>query len=191
MQRNIEFNLSQYLDLSYIVQARGKPGYTSNVHLGCERNSRFRITSYPCVRFPNQLILNYQLPSTRSRRAPIAILLALALFAARIAMLHVFSANPAPTPSASVNTVLSRSPGLDLTMGNSLLHNTEGENVLYADGHVEWQVRPTAAENRGTNSNTWLDNIYTVQTSNLASSGGVVSGVPYDDKDAIMLPAAK
>lgn len=86
--------------------------------------------------------------------------------------------------------VTTGSAPLDMQMGNSLNHNSEGQNVLYADGHVEWQSTPYAGENRGTNSNTWLDNIYTVQTSNLASSGGVVSGLPYDDKDAIMLPCA-
>jgi len=85
-------------------------------------------------------------------------------------------------------SVTTGSAPIDMQMGNSLNHNSEGQNVLYADGHVEWQSTPYAGENRGQNSNTWLDNIYTVQTSNLASTGGVVSGTPYDDRDAIMLP---
>ena len=49
----------------------------------------------------------------------------------------------------------------------------------------------TADATASTYSNTWLDNIYTVQTSNRASQGGVVQGIPYDDKDAIMLPTSK
>lgn len=87
-------------------------------------------------------------------------------------------------------SVTTGSAPLDMQMGNSLNHNSEGQNVLYADGHVEWQSTPYAGENRGTNSNTWLDNIYTVQTGNLASSGGVCNGQPFDDKDAVMLPTA-
>ena len=78
-----------------------------------------------------------------------------------------------------------------MQMGNSLNHSSEGQNVLYADGHIEWQVRPTTVESPGTNSNTWLDNIFTVTTSNQASTGGVVSGLPYDDKDAITLPTSR
>jgi len=84
--------------------------------------------------------------------------------------------------------VTTGSPPLDMQLGNSLNHNSEGQNVLYADGHVEWQPTPYAGENRGQSSNTWLDNIYTVQTSTLASQGGVTSGLPFDDRDAIMLP---
>ncbi|HEY8751979.1 MAG TPA: prepilin-type N-terminal cleavage/methylation domain-containing protein [Tepidisphaeraceae bacterium] len=84
--------------------------------------------------------------------------------------------------------VTTGSPPLDMQLGNSLNHSSEGQNVLYADGHVEWQASPYAGENRGLNSNTWLDNIYTVQTSNQASTGGVVNGLPYDDRDTIMLP---
>lgn len=85
-------------------------------------------------------------------------------------------------------SVTTGSAPLDMQLGNSMNHNSEGQNVLYADGHVEWQSTPYAGENRGQNSNVWLDNIYTVQTSNQASTGGVVSGLPYDDRDAVMLP---
>jgi prepilin-type N-terminal cleavage/methylation domain-containing protein/prepilin-type processing-associated H-X9-DG protein len=85
-------------------------------------------------------------------------------------------------------SVTTGSPPLTMQLGNSLNHTSEGQNVLYADGHVEWQSTPYAGENRGQNSNTWLDNIYTVQTGTLASSGGSVSGLPFDDRDTIMLP---
>jgi prepilin-type processing-associated H-X9-DG protein len=85
-------------------------------------------------------------------------------------------------------SVTTGSPPLDMQLGNSLNHSSEGQNVLYADGHVEWQSTPYGGENRGTNSNTWLDNIYTVAASNQSSTGGLVSGLPYDDRDAIMLP---
>ena len=104
---------------------------------------------------------------------------------------------PVPPPGVTYVPVSMALPQpqipLDMQMGNSLDHNTEGQNVLYADGHVFGcpTTQPSFPETRGTNSNTWLDNIYTVQTSNLASQAGVVSGLPYDDKDAIMLPTSK
>ena len=84
--------------------------------------------------------------------------------------------------------VTTGSAPIDMQKGNSLNHTSEGQNVLYADGHVEWQSTPYAGENRGQNSNTWLDNIYTVAISNTSSTGGVVQGQPYDDRDSIMLP---
>ena len=85
-------------------------------------------------------------------------------------------------------TVTTGSPPLVMQLGNSLNHTSEGQNVLYADGHVEWQTTPFAGENRGQSSSTWLDNIYTVQTGTLASTGGAVSGLPFDNLDTIMLP---
>ena len=49
---------------------------------------------------------------------------------------------------------------------------------------------PSGGETRGQYSNTWLDNIYTVQTSDLSRTGGVISGVPYDNRDLIMIPTS-
>jgi len=85
-------------------------------------------------------------------------------------------------------TVTTGSAPIDMQMGNSLNHSNEGQNVLYADAHVEWQVQPYAGETRGQGSNTWNDNIYTVQTGSLASTGGAVQGQPYDQADTILLP---
>ena len=137
---------------------------------------------------PAPIILNYtSRPRRFSPRAPIAILLAVLIFAGRSAFFYAGRSTPAPP--VLTNVPPAPTP-IDMSMGNSLNHNSEGDNVLYADGHIEWQVRPTAPETRGTNSNTWLDNIYTVQTSNLASTRGAVQGLPYDDNDAIMLPTS-
>lgn len=85
-------------------------------------------------------------------------------------------------------TVTTGSAPIDMAMGNSLNHSSDGQNVLYADAHVEWQVQPYAGETRGQGSATWNDNIYTVQISQLASTGGAVQGYPYDQADTIMLP---
>ena len=134
------------------------------------------------------IMLNY-IPQPRkfSRRAPSAILLALLLFAGRCAFFYAGRSRPVPP---RFTPVIPTPVHLYMSMGNSLNHNCEGANVLYADGHNMPTTQPYAGESRGTNSNAWLDNIYTVQTSNLATTRGVVQGLPYDDKDAIMLPTA-
>jgi len=85
-------------------------------------------------------------------------------------------------------TVSPSSAPLDMQVGNSLNHISEGQNVLYGDGHVEWQVTPFAGETRGQGSNTWQDNIFTVQPTSNAQSGGAVQGQPFDNLDSILLP---
>jgi prepilin-type N-terminal cleavage/methylation domain-containing protein/prepilin-type processing-associated H-X9-DG protein len=87
--------------------------------------------------------------------------------------------------------VTTGSAPIDMQVGNSLNHSSDGQNVLYADAHVEWQVQPYAGETRGQGSNTWNDNIYTVQTSSLASTGGATQGCPYDAVDTILLPTVQ
>jgi len=44
---------------------------------------------------------------------------------------------------------------------NSPNHGGEGQNVLYADGRVEWQPTPYAGEFRSYGNNVWRDDIYT------------------------------
>jgi prepilin-type N-terminal cleavage/methylation domain-containing protein/prepilin-type processing-associated H-X9-DG protein len=84
-----------------------------------------------------------------------------------------------PTPSSAP---------LDMQVANSLNHISEGQNVLYADGHCEWQVTPFAGETRGVGTNTWQDNIYTVSPGVTAQSGGSTHGCPADALDTILLP---
>jgi len=94
------------------------------------------------------------------------------------------------TSPASVDTT---SAPLDMDRGNSNNHNNEGQNVLYADGHVEWQPSPYAGETRGQGTQTWQDNIYTVAISTTSHTGGADGGsnsLPNDSFDTIMLPAA-
>jgi prepilin-type N-terminal cleavage/methylation domain-containing protein/prepilin-type processing-associated H-X9-DG protein len=71
----------------------------------------------------------------------------------------------------------------DMKSGNSNNHDEDGQNVLYGDGHVEWQQNPFVGPNR--------DNIY---TTNLNSTGTVNTGgglllSPLDANDVILVPA--
>jgi len=97
---------------------------------------------------------------------------------------------PTITPSVwtSVNTT---SPASIMRLGNSANHGQDGQNVLYGDGHVEFQNNPFCGSQR--------DNIYTSRSTNATTgqtnpftSGGNVgnSGAvyPYDSADSILLP---
>jgi prepilin-type N-terminal cleavage/methylation domain-containing protein/prepilin-type processing-associated H-X9-DG protein len=56
---------------------------------------------------------------------------------------------------------------------NSLNHEDEGQNVLYADGHVEWQQSPKCGVAQ--------DNIY-------RNKNGLTAGSPTDATDSVLLP---
>jgi len=79
-------------------------------------------------------------------------------------------------------------PPANMGKGNTNNHNNEGQNVLYADGHVDWQTSPFCGELRGQGSLTWGDNIYTVAASANASTGGTDQGAPFDNLDNILAP---
>jgi prepilin-type N-terminal cleavage/methylation domain-containing protein/prepilin-type processing-associated H-X9-DG protein len=77
--------------------------------------------------------------------------------------------------------------GSDMRRANSTNHDQDGQNVLYADGHAEWQATPYV----GTQS----DNIYTYRTttSPVTGAGSVPGGAggaytPNDGNDTILLP---
>jgi hypothetical protein len=71
-------------------------------------------------------------------------------------------------------------------VGNSPNHGGDGQNVLYGDGHIEWQVSPYVGTAR--------DNIYTYGNSGPpyknAAGDGIVGG-PVGANDSILLPTAK
>lgn len=90
------------------------------------------------------------------------------------------------------------SDGSSVLMGaNSPNHKREGQNVLYADFHVEWMSTCFAGAQHSTpsaNSVTWQDNIYAARSA--AGDPTVPEGVlsntqnaaPYDRLDSILLP---
>jgi len=97
-----------------------------------------------------------------------------------------------PTINVSVWTsVNTSSPASIMRLGNSANHGEDGQNVLYGDGHVEFQNNPFCGSQR--------DNIFTSRSTSATagnsipfSSGGVVGSnvacYPYDAADSILLP---
>ncbi|HEX8524234.1 MAG TPA: prepilin-type N-terminal cleavage/methylation domain-containing protein [Tepidisphaeraceae bacterium] len=72
----------------------------------------------------------------------------------------------------------------DMKQANSNNHDEDGQNVLYGDGHVEWQQNPFVGANR--------DNIFVAaaDTAGKAQTGpAALLGSPYDANDSILVPA--
>jgi prepilin-type N-terminal cleavage/methylation domain-containing protein/prepilin-type processing-associated H-X9-DG protein len=92
--------------------------------------------------------------------------------------------NPGPP---GVVAVTPQSPRREMSAGNSNNHKGDGQNVLYADGHVEFQNTPFCGMLRpGTTTTSFRDNIYTA-TAALATGHNAKSG-PMDQYDSIMYP---
>jgi len=84
----------------------------------------------------------------------------------------------------------------NLSRGNSNNHQNEGQNVVYCDGHVEFQQTPFAGATRsvstGTGAVPFRDNIYTSGPKNVTAGsqgdGGSLSTGPQDPQDAVLIP---
>ena len=93
------------------------------------------------------------------------------------------------TPSDDVRIPAFNSSRTDMARANSNNHNGDGQNVLYADGHVEFQSTPFCGMLISTSStNNYRDNIYTASGTRGESKGGVTTSGPLDEKDSILLP---
>jgi hypothetical protein len=137
-----------------------------------------------------RVFLDYGRSTRRSApRGLIAVLVAVVVFGARVGWLRIHRAVTVVPATAVVLTPLPAA-GVDMQMINSLDHGSEGQNVLYAAGHMVPTTMPYAGETRDQNSSRWLDNIYTVQTEHFLSTRGVLSNLPFDDRDTIMLPTS-
>jgi prepilin-type N-terminal cleavage/methylation domain-containing protein/prepilin-type processing-associated H-X9-DG protein len=93
--------------------------------------------------------------------------------------------NPGTADNDNVLAVLSNSDSRGMRAGNSNNHDEDGQNVLYADGHVDWQTNPFVGVQR--------DNIYTarlVTTTFVGNSATFVTSLstPYDGNDSVMFP---
>jgi prepilin-type N-terminal cleavage/methylation domain-containing protein/prepilin-type processing-associated H-X9-DG protein len=92
--------------------------------------------------------------------------------------------NPGIT-SANDNVlfVTTQSSARDMKVGNSNNHDKDGQNVLYADAHVEFQQNPFAGTQR--------DHIYARRTgTGVNMNGDPRTGGPYDGNDSVLLPPA-
>jgi hypothetical protein len=98
-------------------------------------------------------------------------------------------------PGGAVLTQLTPdSPRHQMRLGNSPIHGGEGQSVLFADGHVEFQVTPFCGAIRpAPGSAIFRDNIYTAGGPNSVSTTGaqpVVLSAPQDQFDSVLLPVA-
>lgn len=84
----------------------------------------------------------------------------------------------------NVIVVETTSSARETRQGNSNNHDEDGQNVLYADGHVEFLNTPFVGVQR--------DNIYTARfqtTATIAGASNVTTTYsPYDGMDSILLP---
>jgi prepilin-type N-terminal cleavage/methylation domain-containing protein/prepilin-type processing-associated H-X9-DG protein len=103
------------------------------------------------------------------------------------------------TPSDKVTTVSSTSPRVGtasapgMQQANSNNHNGDGQNVLYADGHAEFNTTPFAGMSLTTSAGaSFRDNIYTAgpvpSGVAFADTGGTIASGPTHEKDTILLP---
>lgn len=95
--------------------------------------------------------------------------------------------NPGTTNVPAIaNYPANNAAGSVMRQANSTNHDQDGQNVLYADGHAEWQASPYV----GTQS----DNIYTFRTVTTVNDKGSLAGnsgttySPLDSNDSILLP---
>jgi prepilin-type N-terminal cleavage/methylation domain-containing protein/prepilin-type processing-associated H-X9-DG protein len=103
--------------------------------------------------------------------------------------------NPGNAPATKVegqqdqvSAVSPKSTRKQMSDANSNNHNGDGQNVLYADGHVEFQNTPYCGMQRGTSDkNGWRDMIYTANDSK-SDTGHKGSGAPIDQLDTCLMP---
>jgi prepilin-type N-terminal cleavage/methylation domain-containing protein/prepilin-type processing-associated H-X9-DG protein len=102
--------------------------------------------------------------------------------------------NPGKMPATgtvinNVTAVTPTSSRAQMQQGNSNNHQNEGQNVLYGDGHVDFNQSPFCGPLRSMGTGTamtWNDNIY---TAGIAQTGGSVEkSLPQDNLDNILLP---
>jgi prepilin-type processing-associated H-X9-DG protein len=84
-------------------------------------------------------------------------------------------------PGSSVLSVSIKLSPIELRKANSRNHNGEGQNVLYADGHVEFQVNPFCGLNN--------DNIYCRGPGGPGTAPSDLINSPQNKYDSVLLPA--
>jgi prepilin-type processing-associated H-X9-DG protein len=92
--------------------------------------------------------------------------------------------NPGKVEGQDVTKVDVNFKQADIRLGNSLNHRADGQNVLYGDGHVEFQQNPFCGIKR--------DNIYTVAGAGDGTkpTSPTIAGPPAWAGDSVLLPAS-
>ncbi|QOV88329.1 hypothetical protein [Humisphaera borealis] len=98
--------------------------------------------------------------------------------------------NYGDNPQGGPTKVSYTSNRLEMRTANSANHWFDGQQVVYADGHVEWQTTPfcgAVIKNR-----LFRDNIYAnvAAVDPVTGRGGTVHGAPQNAGDAVLLPTA-
>jgi prepilin-type N-terminal cleavage/methylation domain-containing protein/prepilin-type processing-associated H-X9-DG protein len=91
--------------------------------------------------------------------------------------------NPGTAGNSGNDNVLApntSSSGSSMRQGNSNNHGKDGQNVLYGDGHVEFQNNPFCGTSR--------DNIYTRGGPTWGTTSQDLVGSPYTANDSVLLP---
>ena len=81
--------------------------------------------------------------------------------------------NPGTAGGDDVFKTTATSSAKEMRFSNSSNHDNDGQNILYGDGHVQWESNPFSGVKR--------DNIYTTADGKLLAS-------PVDGNDSILLP---
>ena len=71
-----------------------------------------------------------------------------------------------------------------MKQGNSNNHDEDGQNVLYGDGHCEFQQNPFC----GTQRDMIFWRRLTGANQFLSDAGAANGGAPYDQNDSVLLP---
>jgi prepilin-type N-terminal cleavage/methylation domain-containing protein/prepilin-type processing-associated H-X9-DG protein len=91
--------------------------------------------------------------------------------------------NPGSTGNGGNDNVLAittSSSGQQMRLGNSNNHGKDGQNILYGDGHVDFQNNPFVGTNR--------DNIYTRGSAGAQGTGETLEDSPFNSTDSVLLP---
>jgi prepilin-type N-terminal cleavage/methylation domain-containing protein/prepilin-type processing-associated H-X9-DG protein len=92
--------------------------------------------------------------------------------------------NPGTTGNGGNDNVIAISTfssGQQMRLGNSNNHNKDGQNILYGDGHVDFQNNPFVGTDR--------DNIYTRGAQGANGQGSqTVEESPFGNSDSVLLP---
>lgn len=92
------------------------------------------------------------------------------------------------TAAQGVTSVEYSSARAQMLFANSNNHNNDGQQVVYVDGHVEWQTTPFCGA--PVNGKPYRDNIYTSgpATASDNGNGGAATETPIRRDDSILLP---